>query len=275
MKKRTTGKAVVYFLAALWLIITFFPLVITFLCSVKDNEGINLGMFSLPEKWLWSNYSDSLRSAHIGTAVLNSIGLALASTAIVTLVSLMASYVLSRKKFRLRGAVYDLFIIGTMVPVYCTVIPISSLATAMHGKNTYWFIMLVYVAFNMSIAIYLMTGYLNGIDKEMDEAAIIDGCNDFQLLFRILTPVSAPVIATEAILTFVTCYGELLFSMCLLTDEKKYTIARAMLAFSGGYQQRLGPIFASIILAVLPMILIYVLFHEKVQSGMLAGAVKG
>lgn len=273
--KRKIGKTIIYLFAAVWLIITILPLIITFLCSVKDNVGINLGMFSLPKKWLWTNYVDSLNSAHMGTAVLNSIWLSFISTAIVTVVSMMASYVLSRKKFKLRGAIYALFIVGTMVPVYSTVIPISSLATVLHGKNAYWFITLVYVAFNMSIAVYLITGYLNGIDKEMDEAAIIDGCNDFQLLFRILTPVSVPIISTEAILTFVACYGELLFSMCLLTDEKKYTIARAMLVFSGGYQQKLGPIFASIIVAVMPMILIYILFHEKVQSGMLAGAVKG
>lgn len=273
--KRKINKCIVYLLAAVWFAVTILPLVVTFLCSVKDNEGINLGMFKLPRKWLWSNYADSLTSAHMGTAVLNSIGLALLSTVIVTAVSLMAAYALSRKKFKLSGAVYDLFLIGTMVPVYCTVIPISSLATAIHGKNSYWFITLVYVAFNMSIAIYLITGYFNGINKEIDEAATIDGCNDFQLLFRVLTPVSVPIISTEAVLTFVACYGELLFSMCLLTDEKKYTIARAMLSFSGGYQQKLGPIFASIILAVMPMIAIYILFHEKVQSGMLGGAVKG
>lgn len=273
--KRRIGKVIIYLVAAVWLVVTILPLITTFLCSVKDNQGINLGMFKLPEKWLWSNYAASLQSAHMGTAVLNSIWLASISTVIVTAISLMASYILSRKKFKVRGFVYVLFLVGTMVPVHCTIIPISTLATGVHGKNAFWFITLVYVAFNLSQAIFLFTGYLNGINKEMDEAAIIDGCNDFQLLFRILTPVAIPIISTEAILAFVYGYGELLFSMCLLTDEKKYTIARAMLAFSGGYQQKLGPIFASIIIAVLPMILIYLLFHGKVQSGMLTGAVKG
>jgi ABC-type sugar transport system, permease component len=269
------GKLLSYFFAVLWGGITIFPLYVTFLSSVKDNQGINLGMFKIPQKWLWSNYKAAFVSAHIGKAVINSICLGILSTILVIMIALLAAYVLSRKKFKLKSLVYSMFIIGVMVPVHCTIIPVSSLATQINGKNAYWFLTLVYVAFNLSQAVFLFTGYLNEVDKELDEAATIDGCNDLQLLIRILTPVSKPIISTVAILTFIYGYGELIFSMVLLTDETKYTISRAMLSFSGGYQQQLGPIFASIIVAVLPMIIIYVLFHEKVQSGMLSGAVKG
>ncbi|WMJ85706.1 carbohydrate ABC transporter permease [Anaerocolumna sp. MB42-C2] len=273
--KLKIGKACSYLLALLWGLITIFPLFITFLSSVKDNQGINLGMFKLPVKWLWSNYSAAFVSANIGKAVLNSVFLGIVSTLIVTIVGMLAAYVLSRKKFRLKSIVYSLFIVGVMVPVHCTIIPISSLATGIGGRNSYWYLTLVYAAFNLSQAIFLFTGYLNDINKELDEAAIIDGCNDIQLLFRVLTPVSIPIISTQAILTFIYGYGELIFAMILISDEKKYTVSRAMLSFSGGYQQQLGPIFACIIVAVLPMIILYILFHEKVQSGMLSGAVKG
>ncbi|MGB8454815.1 MAG: carbohydrate ABC transporter permease [Anaerocolumna sp.] len=273
--KSKVGKICSYLFALLWGLITIFPLFITFLSSVKDNEGINLGMFKLPVKWLWSNYTAAFNSAHIGKAVLNSIFLGIISTLIVTVVGMLAAYVLSRKKFKFKTFIFSLFLIGVMVPVHSTIIPISSLATGIGGRNSYWFIILVYAAFNLSQAIFLFTGYLNDISKELDEAAIIDGCNDLQLLFRVLTPVSVPIISTQAILTFIYGYGELIFAMILLTDEKKYTVSRAMLSFSGGYQQQLGPIFACIIVAVLPMIILYILFHEKVQSGMLSGAVKG
>lgn len=268
-------KLFAYVFAIIWGVITVFPLYVTFLSSVKDNQGINLGMFKLPQKWLWSNYILAFESANIGKAVLNSIFLAITSTIIVIVVGMMAAYVLARKKFKLKTLVYSLFIIGVMVPVHCTIIPISSLATSIGGRNSYWFLVLVYVAFNLSQAIFLFTGYLNEVDKELDEAAIIDGCNNFQLLVYVLAPVSKPIISTEAILTFIFGYGELIFSMILLTDVNKYTVSRAMLSFSGGYQQQLGPIFASIIVAVVPMIIIYILFHEKVQAGMMSGAVKG
>lgn len=193
----------------------------------------------------------------------------------VTVIGMLAAYIISRKSFRLKGTVYALFMVGVMVPVHCTIIPVSSLATEVGGKNSFLFLTLIYVAFNLAQAIFLYTGYLNGVDRELDEAAIIDGCDDIQLLFRVLFPVSIPIISTEAILVFIYGYGELIFSMLLLSDENKYTVSRAMLAFSGGYQQQLGPIFACIIVAVLPMIILYILFHEKVQAGMMAGAVKG
>ena len=273
--KKKVGKFFVYIFAIIWGLITIFPLFITFLSSVKDNVGINLGMFKLPEKWLWSNYADAFTRANMGKAVFNSLFLSVTSTVVVILIALLASYVLSRKNFKFKKTISTMFIVGVMVPVHCTIIPISSLATKLHGKNTYWMLILIYVAFNLAQAIFLFTGYLNSVDKELDEAAIIDGCNDIQVLFKILLPVSVPIISTEAILSFVYCYGELLFSMSLLSDPSKYTISRAMMSFSGGQNQMLGPIFACIIIGVLPMVLFYIILHEKVQDGMMTGAVKG
>lgn len=264
-----------YLVATIWGFITLFPLIVTFLSSVKDNEGINLGMFSLPKKWLWSNYADAFQRAQMHLAVFNSLFIAIMSTLVVLLVGMLAAYILSRKTYKWLPFVFSFFILGVMIPVHTTIIPISSMATVLKGKNSYLFMILVYAAFNLSQGIFLFTGYLNGINREMDEAAIIDGCNDYQLLFKILFPISIPILTTEAILCFVYGYGELIFAMSLISDKSMYTVSRAMLAFSGGYQIKLGPIFASIIIAVIPMIFLYLLFHEKVQSGLLAGGVKG
>ena len=273
--KAKKSTIIVYFFAILWIIVTLFPLLITFLSSVKDNAGITLGMLSWPEEWLWSNYVRAFTGAYMGRAVLNSIFVSFATTIVVIVIGMMAAYVLARKKFKLRGLVYSLFILGVMVPVHVAVIPIAGLASRFDGRNSYWFLILVYTAFNLSQAIFLFTGYLLGVDRELDEAAIIDGCNNAQLLWRILFPLSKPIISTVSILTFIFAYGELVFAMILLSDSTMFTTARAMLAFQGGFQEQLGPIFASIIIAVVPMIAIYSIFHERIQSGMLAGAVKG
>lgn len=269
------GKICVYFIAILWSVVTIFPLFITFLCSLKDNSEILLGMFGMPEKFLWDNYLRAFENAHIIQAVGNSLFLAVASTVVTIIVGIMAAYVISRKQFLGKKLVYTVFLIGVMVPVHCTIIPISSMATTLHGKNEFWYVVLVYSAFALSQAIFLFTGYLDGIGTELDEAARIDGCNDVQILFRVLLPVCTPIISTEAILAFIAGYGDLLFGMTLMSDQSKYTVARAMLSFIGGYKVSLGPIFACIIVAVVPMIVIYILFHEKVQEGMLTGAIKG
>lgn len=272
---RCLKKGFAYIFACIWALLTIFPLYITFLSSLKDNRGINLSMFSIPKTFLWSNYISAFKNAGMGRAVFNSIFLALSSTILVIIIGMMAAYIFSRKRFILKRFIFTVFVLGVMIPVHCTIIPISSLANRMGGKNRFWFLILVYAAFNIAQAIFLFTSYINGIDRQLDEAAIIDGCNDFELLTRILVPISTPIIATVAILTFIFGYGELIFATVLLTDEKMYTISRAMLAFSGARQQQLGPIFACIIIAVLPMIILYVLFHEKVQAGILGGAVKG
>lgn len=255
-------------------LLTFVPLYLTLISSFDDNQGIILSMFTWPEELLWSNYVAAWTSAHMGIAVFNSMFIAIASTVVVIAVSMPAAYVLARKKFKLQKLVYTFFLLGVMVPVHSTVIPIATLATRTGGRNTYWFIVLVYAAFNLSQSIFLLTGYLRGIDRELDQAAKIDGCNDYQLLWFILFPICKPMIATVSILTFVFAYGELLFSLILISHERMYTVARGMLTFSGAFNQQLGPIFASIIIAVIPMIVLYLFFHEKVQAGMMAGAIK-
>lgn len=273
--KLKVGKVLLYVVAILWSVVTIFPLFITFLCSLKDNSEILLGMFGMPEQFLWSNYTRAFENAHIIQAVGNSLFLAVASTVVTILVGILAAYVISRKQFFGKKAVYTVFLIGVMVPVHCTIIPISSMATSLGGKNQFWYVILVYSAFALSQAIFLFTGYLDGIGTELDEAARIDGCNDVQTLFRVLLPVCTPIISTEAILAFIAGYGDLLFGMTLMSDQSKYTVSRAMLSFIGGYKISLGPIFACIIVAVVPMIVIYIAFHEKVQEGMLTGAIKG
>lgn len=273
--KRKIGKTLIYVFAIFWTIMTIFPLFITFFNSVKDNKGITLGMFTWPEEFMWSNYTQAFEAAHILQAVWNSMFFAITSTLLTIVIGMLAAYILSRKVFKGRGIVYTMFLIGVMVPIHCTIIPISSMATQVHGKNQSWFLILVYTAFALSQAIFLFTGYLNGVSRELDEAAVIDGCRDRQILFRVLMPVCMPIISTEAILAFIAGYGELIFGMILMSDQNKYTVARAMLTFTGGYKVSLGPIFACIIVAVVPMIIIYILFHEKVQEGMLTGAIKG
>ena len=131
------------------------------------------------------------------------------------------------------------------------------------------------VAFGMSQAIFLYTGFMDGISRNLDEAAIIDGCNNWQLLWKILFPVCKPIIATEAIFVFIYGYSELVFSMILMTDTKYFTVSRAMLNFSSAHTQEIGSQFAYVVMSVIPMLIIYIVFHKQIEKGMLSGAIKG
>lgn len=269
------GQYVLFIFGVLWALITIYPLFVSLLSSLKDNEGIFGHMFALPKTFIWQNYYDALFEAKIFRGVWNSLKLALGTTISVCIIALFASYALSRDKFKFIKPVYLLFLTGVMIPVHSTIIPISKLAAQFHGSDKHWMLLLVYTTFQLPQAIFLITGYLNGVSKELDEAAIIDGCGRLGVLLRIMLPVCTPIISTVAVLSFIYGYSELVFSVILLHSPAKYPISRSLMYFTGDYSVRMGPVFASIIIAVLPMIIIYLLFHENVQRGMLAGAIKG
>lgn len=276
MKKKQITHGIIYFLAIVWGVITLLPLLITVAASFKNNNEIYLGLFNLPKVWRWTNYPQAVATANALRSITNSLFLALTTTLLVSVVGMMASYALSRKsRIGFMKPLNLLFMIGVMVPVHCTIVPISNIATTLGAKNQYWFLILVYTTFNLAQAIFLYVGFLNGIDKEIDEAAIIDGCGDVSLLIKVLTPICKPILATEAIFVFIYGYSELIFSLILVSDESKMTVSRAMLNFSGNHNVDYGPQFAFVVMAMIPMVLIYIIFHEKVEAGMMAGALKG
>ena len=232
-------------------------------------------MFALPEKWEFANYKDALLSANMLRAIGNSLLLAISTTLLVVIVGMLASYIFARMKYKFLTPCFMLFMLGVMIPIHTTVIPISRIAANLGGYDKSWMLVLVYTTFQLTKALFLMTGYIRGISRELDEAAVIDGCSMTQILFKIILPISKPIIATVSIISFVYAYSELIFSVILLSTPDKYPVSRSLMYFKGDFSVRMGPIFASIVLAVLPLTIIYLMFHEKVQAGMVSGSVKG
>ena len=273
--KMHRGTIALYIVAIVWTVITLFPVVVTVLASFKSNSEIYLNLLSFPKKFMTENYINANKTADALHTIFNSLVVSTLTTILNTAVGMLAAYILSRKDYKFLKYVYLFFMIGVMVPVHCTLIPINNIATALNAKNNLFFLILIYVAFGMSQAIFLYTGFMDGISRNLDEAAIIDGCNDWQLLWKILFPVCKPIIATEAIFIFISGYCELVFSMILMTDSKYFTVSRAMLNFSSAHTQEIGNQFAFVVMSVIPMFIIYVLFHKQIEKGMLSGAIKG
>ena len=208
---RGLKKGLLYFAAILFAVITFLPLITTFLSSFKTNEDILLGMFSLPETWKFSNYPDAIRTANAVRSIGNSLFVAIATLLATIAIAMPSAYMLARKPYKYLKVIYILFMAGVMVPVHTTLVSISKMSSTWGMKNSYLFLILIYVAFNLSQAIFLFTGYIGSIDRGLDEAAKIDGCGEMRTLVSILLPVCKPIIATEAILVFIYGYSELIF----------------------------------------------------------------
>lgn len=276
MKRRSWKKLILYAIAGVWLLATIIPLLYVFISSFKTNDEMYRSALNLPIHWEIKNYVVANELGHSFRSIGNSLLVALSTTVIEVIVAMMAAYAISRKRhiFFARYA-YMLFVVGVMVPIHSTLIPISSMAASLGLKNNFAYLVLVYVCFNLAQGIFLFTGFLDSVSREIDEAAIIDGCSDFRLLRSVLLPICKPIIATEAIFSFIYAYGELVFSLTLISDPAKYTVPRAMLSFWGEFSAQMGPQYAFIILSVIPVIIIYVLFHNQIQSGVMSGAVKG
>ncbi|MDO4678247.1 MAG: carbohydrate ABC transporter permease, partial [Eubacteriales bacterium] len=206
-------KYILYVIAVIWLMITLMPMIYALISSFKTNDEMYRSALLLPEKWKFENYQIANELGHSLRTIGNSLKVSLATTIVEVIIAMMAAYAISRKRqvFFARHA-YMLFVIGVMIPIHSTLIPISSMAAKWNMKNNFLFLVLVYVCFNLAQGIFLFTGYLDSVSKEIDEAAIIDGAGDFTLLTRILLPICKPVIATEAIFSFIYAYGELIFS---------------------------------------------------------------
>jgi len=262
--------------ACFWALFTLYPFIITLFSSLKDNDGIFGAMLAFPTNPIWSNYSTALLSARIDRCIFNSVVVSSLSTVGILLFSSMVSFVLSRTNFRFNKAVLLLFLMGIVLPVYATLIHLVKMVTKVPfmKSNSFFTLSLLYIAINLPTSIFIITGYMKGISKELDEAAIIYGCSVPNLFFHILVPITTPAISTAGILAFLKCYNEMIFALVFLSDRAKYTISLGMLYFSGEKTVEMGPMFAAIVLATIPMVVVYMLFQEKIQSGMVAGAVK-
>lgn len=263
--------------AVVWSVLTIYPFIITIFSSLKTNDEIFGAMLQVPSVLRFENYLTAIVTANMGRSIINSIYLSSSSTLVLVITASLTSFVFARMHLRFTKTLYMLFILGIILPIHATLIPLAKMISSLPllKSNNYPTLMLIYVAFQLPISVFIITAFMKGISKELDEAAVMDGCSLPRLFFQIILPISKPAIATSAIISFLFFYNELIFAVVFLSEKTKYTISLGMLQFVGYRIVQMGPIFASIVISIVPMVTIYLLFQNQVQRGMVAGAVKG
>lgn len=272
--KKYLGKFGTGFYAVVYVAVSLFPLLFSFLSSFKDNTGIYGAPFSLPEQFSWVNYQYAFENTAIVKGMLNSFLYSVLSIALIVLMSLCIAFVY-RMDIPFKNLVFLFFIAGMTLPVHATLVPLASIINSLKLKDSTLGIVGVYAATNLSLAVFLANGYMKGISMELDEAAEIDGCGQYRLLFEVLTPLMKPVISTIVIMTFLRVYNDLIFSILLISDRSKATLSVALMAFKSEYDINYGGTFAGICISILPMILIYCIFQKQIETGLAAGSIKG
>ena len=276
-KTQGKGKEIwVYVLFIFWAFLNLFPVYWMFTFSLKSNAEIfGDNVAGLPQEWLWSNYERALKVGNIGRYITNSIIVAVVTIAIVMLISLMATFALTRFIWKGRKRMNSFFMLGLTIPIHAALVPIYVTLSKLSLLNTYAALIIPYAAFSLAMGILICTGFMQELPMDLDEAACIDGSGTWGIFFRIIVPLMKPAVATVSIYTFLQCWNELMFANNFVSGAARRTLPVGIQALSGQYTTDWGPIGAALVLATFPTLIFYAFFSKKIQESFIAGAIKG
>ncbi|MEA4897411.1 MAG: carbohydrate ABC transporter permease [Christensenellaceae bacterium] len=251
------------------------PLLFTLLSSFKNNREIFTAPFSMPAAWRFENYVTAWKQANIGQYFFNSILLAVATVALLALLCSMAAFVIARFRFRFGRLILVFFMIGMMVPMHTVLVPIAYMIGLFKLKNNLFVLILLFTAFSIPFTIMVLTNFMGQIEGALEEAAVIDGAGYAQIYRHVALPLSVPALATVSIFNFLGAWNNVLFPLLFINDRRLKPISLGLLSFNGERGSEYAPLMAAIIITVSVPLAIYLLFQEKVEGGLSAGAVKG
>lgn len=265
-----------YLVLILAAILQLLPLVWLFLFSLKNNQDVfNLPPFALPKKFHWENYEAVWTQGHISRYFVNSVWITVASVILTILLASFVTYAITRMKWKLQPLVLGLFMVGLMIPVHSTLIPLFSLFQHIGLKDNQFSLILSYTAFNLPVTIMILLGFYYSLPREVEEAAIMDGCSVNRMFFSIVLPMTATVIATAGIINMIYNWNEFIFVNTFISSDTLKTLTVGVQNFVGQYSTNWGAIGATLMLSILPILLVFILLSNRIVEGIAAGSVKG
>lgn len=257
--------AVIYLLPLAWVIIT----------SLKDDAVLMISPWEFPARPMWENYSFAWTMGHLGTATLNSFIVCTITLLFSMIFGAMAAFAIAKMRWKLSKLVLTYFMIGMMIPVHTVLIPLFVQFSSLKLSNTLIGIIIPYITFSLPITIYIMTGFFEGIPGELFESACIDGCSIFRMFTTVGVPLAKTGFMVTGLMSFVANWNELLLAMVFISKEAKKTLPVSLTKFVGPYHTNYCQMFAAIVIAVIPTIIVYCVFANQIVEGLTAGAVKG
>ena len=282
-KPISVGMVVVYAVLIFWALTTIYPIFWIVINSFKAKNEILANSFALPlgDLFTTANYRTAFDRLNIFSAYRNSLLISCTVALVVVFLAGLASFALVRYNFKLKKFINSLVIAGMMFPVFSTIIPVFRMLNTMHIANTnnLWLsllsVALPQIAGNLSFAIVVLSGYIKALPIELEEAAYMEGCNAFQIFFKVIMPLTKPSFATVAIFSFLWSYNDLFTQMFLLRLPEQRAITRLLNELTAMEGTNYGLMAAAVALVVIPVIIVYIILQKHIIKGMTAGAVKG
>ncbi len=273
--RKAVNFTILFAIASVWLVIAGAPFYFMALTSFKERFELFSGdVFAFPKNPTFANINDVLTGGSFFNYVRNSVVIVSISVVLILAISSMAAYVFARMRFKLNRPLFTLIIAGLVIPLHITLIPVYLFTRDIGLYDTLWALLGPYVAFNLPLSIFILTEFMRGIPREMEEAAYIDGAGPIRTFLRIMLPLSTPGLATLAIYNSVVLWNEFVFAFVLITSPRSLPLPLAIWEYQGQYSMNIPAIMSVLTLSALPLILVYIVGQERVLKGMMAGALK-
>jgi len=269
-------QAFCYFTLLILAVVVLYPFITLIFGSLKSESEFFANPVGFPKTWQWHNYVDAWQQAHIGQFTINS-AIVAAGTVILTLFCAgTASYALSRFSFPGNRIIYLAFIILLTLPVQVYIIPLYVVVVKARLADNLLGLILCYATGSLPLSVFLFKTYFDAIPTELLDAARLDGCSDWLTFTRVVLPLSRPIIATVSIFTFVQAWNEFFLALIFIHNPDRQTLPLGLQAFFvNQFQTQFPELFATLIISIAPIVIVYLLLQRQFIAGLTAGAVKG
>jgi len=275
LKGKYFKNIILYLIAIIGAVAMIFP----FLWMVSNSLQAHVFVITYPPKLIpdhpsFDNFIRAWTSNNFQLYFLNSSITAIAATFGAVICSAMAAYAFARFEFRGKELIFSILLLVLMVPDIVTIMPKFLLAKTLGLRNSLWGLILFYIGMNISLNTFLLRGFFESQPKELEEAMVLDGANPFTVFFRLALPLAAPALATVTIFSFLANWDEFIWALTIIDDPLKRTLPIAIYSFQGQHGTEWGLTFAAMIIALVPVVLIFISLQRYFTSGLTTGAFK-
>jgi raffinose/stachyose/melibiose transport system permease protein len=274
-RRRIAGRTVLYVIAWVVAILVLVPMIYAVLGGFRTTAQIAADPIGLPSPWVLSNYTDLLKSSTFLRQLFNSALIALVSTLLVVPLAALAAYVFARFAFRGRELFYTLFTLGLLFPVAIAILPIFIMVRNIGLLDNPLGVALPQAAFGLPMTIIILRPFFRSIPDDLQDAAAIDGAGPLRFFWKILIPLSRPVLATVSVLAIVGSWNAFLLPLVVLTDSDQWTLPLGVTNYSQQYTADIAKILAFTTLSMVPALVFYAFAERQLIRGLTTGAVKG
>ncbi|MEX1028470.1 MAG: carbohydrate ABC transporter permease [Paenibacillaceae bacterium] len=272
---RMTGSAFIFLILLLAGVITLFPIYMGVLNSLKTEGDMLNHILSIPTHLEFGNYSDAFEKTNFLRSLWNTLVVVIVGLGGIIVFGSMAGYKLSRTRGKLSSFLFGVFVMSVLIPFHSIMITLVKISKDLAVQGSTVGLGLIYIGLGVSLAIFLYHGFVKSIPRDLDEAAVMDGCGEFRLYLVVILPLLLPVTATIAILNALWMWNDFLLPLLMLTNSDYYTLLLSTNMLFGEYNNDWAAILSSLVLAMLPVIILYLLLQKYILNGIAEGAVKG